>query len=778
MFERICERLPGYSEYHDRIVARHKNPSLPMSTPDSPSSLRRGRIVKTLSYIYADIIEFCQDACKIFATKRHGVRYKATAIADMFWRPFDVRYATILDRLQSHQELFRQEMQLEESLYMEQNQLKGLKELRKLRETIIQLEKFITFKFEGLEDKQPLASPVSNTPESLLLKIKTWINSPDYMRQYEKAQSLRLNGTGSWFTDSECYKTFKSFENICTDDDSEGILSLDARRILLVRGKPGYGKTVLSQILIDDLKLKYETSRSTDISRRQVLFYHFDSERLDYCTLAHAIRAVFHQLVHINRSDQDVLDSLSILIDSESSGQIFGSDEDLRQALYLLLMRIGGAVLVFDGIDECSSSNLLLQMIHDLCHDTGTKALLLSRPTLTLPRNFKCFVPLDLEYWQNAEDIRTFLTPEIGYLHADGWLGEDAGCDEICSILTAKSQSMFLWAHLMIKYLNCEVLSPSERIEAIFAEEVVEGLEKVYKRTLHALGRTFATERAKVRRMFQLMCVAERPFKVSELQTILAVTPGQVTHSSDLIVSFPNVLPKMSGGLVEVDKQGSVVFIHSSFREFMTSPTHRGRNDFAVNVNEAHLSASTLCLSYLIYDSPQGPFSGSRLPIAEALISLQREFPLAIYAANSWVYHGRLGVARANVFRDNPLAEHEPQFYSMLSILLNQRRSVTTWIETSWLSGKSPSVRSLVNELDNAPQLYSSDTRGMGVVRPGIFGDLEEFSKDLELLNSEWSHELQEYPAAIWGSSITAFNKSLFWYQTTGIPSGKISSTG
>lgn len=72
MFERICERLPGYSEYHDRIVARHKNPSLPMSTPDSPSSLRRGRIVKTLSYIYADIIEFCQDACKIFATKRHG----------------------------------------------------------------------------------------------------------------------------------------------------------------------------------------------------------------------------------------------------------------------------------------------------------------------------------------------------------------------------------------------------------------------------------------------------------------------------------------------------------------------------------------------------------------------------------------------------------------------------------------------------------------------------------------------------------------------------------
>lgn len=184
-----------------------------------------------------------------------GVRYKATAIADMFWRPFDVRYATILDRLQSHQELFRQEMQLEESLYMEQNQLKGLKELRKLRETIIQLEKFITFKFEGLEDKQPLASPVSNTPgrhhldqqhikgmilislESLLLKIKTWINSPDYMRQYEKAQSLRLNGTGSWFTDSECYKTFKSFENICTDDDSEGILSLDARRILLVRGE-------------------------------------------------------------------------------------------------------------------------------------------------------------------------------------------------------------------------------------------------------------------------------------------------------------------------------------------------------------------------------------------------------------------------------------------------------------------------------------------------------------------------------------------------------------
>ena len=48
-----------------------------------------------------------------------GTRYTPSLIADVFWKPFDSRFATLLDRIRAHQELFKTEMQLEESKYLE-----------------------------------------------------------------------------------------------------------------------------------------------------------------------------------------------------------------------------------------------------------------------------------------------------------------------------------------------------------------------------------------------------------------------------------------------------------------------------------------------------------------------------------------------------------------------------------------------------------------------------------------------------------------------------------
>lgn len=69
MFERIGSRLPSYKEHFECFVERRKRLSQSGGTSlDGAQS----RLAMTLSYVYADIIQFCQSACKMFVTKKSG----------------------------------------------------------------------------------------------------------------------------------------------------------------------------------------------------------------------------------------------------------------------------------------------------------------------------------------------------------------------------------------------------------------------------------------------------------------------------------------------------------------------------------------------------------------------------------------------------------------------------------------------------------------------------------------------------------------------------------
>jgi hypothetical protein len=74
MFERIGDRLPGYGEYCDRVLKRWSK--IP-TTEEQKTALdnRCQRLVKALTYVYADIIQFCQEACRIFSTSKKGRAY-------------------------------------------------------------------------------------------------------------------------------------------------------------------------------------------------------------------------------------------------------------------------------------------------------------------------------------------------------------------------------------------------------------------------------------------------------------------------------------------------------------------------------------------------------------------------------------------------------------------------------------------------------------------------------------------------------------------------------
>lgn len=144
MFEKIGNRLPGYAEYYERLLARHVSETSEQNTPESDiknvPKFESPRVLRVLSYIYTDLMQFCQQACQLFSTKKRGVRYKVSAVSDLFWKPFDARFKNILERIEANQALFQSEMQLEESKFAEYQFQKSQRDSRNTHEVVSQIK--------------------------------------------------------------------------------------------------------------------------------------------------------------------------------------------------------------------------------------------------------------------------------------------------------------------------------------------------------------------------------------------------------------------------------------------------------------------------------------------------------------------------------------------------------------------------------------------------------------------------------------------------------------
>jgi len=64
------------------------------------------------------------------------------------------------------------------------------------------------------------------------------------------------------------------------------------------------------------------------------------------------------------------------------------------------------------------------------------------------------------------------------------------------------ADGMFLWAKLMVNYLNSPALTPAKRLETIQHVIFPEGLEKMYDRILVFIGKQGKTERNLARNIF------------------------------------------------------------------------------------------------------------------------------------------------------------------------------------------------------------------------------------------------------------------------------------
>jgi len=173
-------------------------------------------------------------------------------------------------------------------------------------------------------------------------------------------------GTGEWFLRSENYTSWLS---------SSG-------RSLVLSGIPGAGKTYLASTIINDLR------RRKSIKDAYILYFYNSFKRLHEQTavaiMSSLLRQAFLQNPALGRPVHDLFEEH--LKQGRNSKP---SLEELRNVLCRLVGTSSRSFLVFDALDECSTTSTdhraertsFLASLSSLQHETGLSIIITTRPT-------------------------------------------------------------------------------------------------------------------------------------------------------------------------------------------------------------------------------------------------------------------------------------------------------------------------------------------------------------------------------------------------------------
>jgi hypothetical protein len=151
--------------------------------------------------------------------------------------------------------------------------------------------------------------------------------------------------------------------------------------------------------------------------------------------------------------------------------------------------------LVLDGIDEChDGAKLIDDLLSATRNGTRTKILFLSRPfTYSFPDTVQQCRQVLIGN-QSVADIRTHFNDELPKLKHK--LPEDCNLTKLIDHLVTGANGMFVWAFLMIEYLDgASSLTPSRRVKEIENITSPEHLEDVYDRMMTRIKRRYKADR-------------------------------------------------------------------------------------------------------------------------------------------------------------------------------------------------------------------------------------------------------------------------------------------
>ncbi|KAF7923808.1 uncharacterized protein EAE98_007626 [Botrytis deweyae] len=464
--------------------------------------------------------------------------------------------------------------------------------------------------------------------------VLNWVSPILHMDHHQEYKPL--GGTGEWILDHSDWKKWRQSQK---------------SRLFWLRGKMGAGKSNLVFIIISHL-LKI----CTNDQERTAFFYINNTRRVEHTKSAETIlRSLLKQLA-IQDNElllQPVVAKYDMLRDISSLHK-----EDCITLLTDIISEFRQTNIIIDGFDELEDddvrSDLLvsLKQILDGLQGAVAKIFISSRDHVnihdllhkTFPHRAEIVVARN-----NYEDIKKFITSRVQDVEdtLSKPIPEDIKRD-MESILEERSDGMFLWVHLSLKYImGMKAKNPATFVEDLktVPSDLKEAYEKLYNSLLQGQNRERIGIIQKIF-CFLLYGYHDEIFKASAFLSA-------INYKATLKLSAKDILDLCST-FIELDPETrNFRIIHFSVKEFLQTLVE-------YEFQHANAIIAADCVSYL------NDQSGRRSPSDYYVRGRRRvrggqKYNFKSYGTESWMIH----CSQAGSLRQkSPLVEILSEFWS------------------------------------------------------------------------------------------------------------------
>ncbi|WXC42265.1 hypothetical protein QX201_002045 [Fusarium graminearum] len=597
-YSKFFRKLTGMMESTSSQLAKYKQLLELLEENDlKPTPGLQCAVVTT----YEGILDFFQKIIGVFYKKTGKAKSQPIVVGNIILKPLDSTFSTLKETL------LILERRPEDANELEANNDRSSDALRELTAAIDALVESVKVEKRGQE----------RHIDAVRNDIRQWIDPPEFMRRYESMIDEMEEATAEWLFRKDQYKKWESFE-ACDEEISQG-------KVLWIHGKPGSGKSFLSASAIDLLKDSTRSDKDT-----VVLFFHFDADDPTSNTITAAYRSILAQLFQRYSNSRSMMDRFCFSM-ADSHGQKTASMFEVVDLLDLCIRTLEGrCFIILDGIDECSDSGRSLsELLTTISHCQFAKLLLFSRPTVAFLNEW---VPPHGRLGigdENSSDIHQYLERRIEAFIDRDYLPVSVQKERLLHHLTLGADGMFLWARLMIKYLDTDTMDQESRVSAIFEITMPDDLDRMYLRIIQRIQLSNSIERDWAVRVFSCLthAAAPGPFRPEELRLFLS--PNLKNHLP--LARFVQTTVRVCGALVELGSDGQIRFIHISVKEYILSQLA----DFGHPPHRAHAMCAEIYLEYMITHLPSEPLPAELHDYSTLLDA----FPLARAAVCNWMHH-------------------------------------------------------------------------------------------------------------------------------------------
>ncbi|KAF4548959.1 NACHT domain-containing protein 2 [Elsinoe fawcettii] len=257
--------------------------------------------------------------------------------------------------------------------------------------------------------------------------LRSWLQPVDPSTNYNKARSLRHDGTGDWLIKTEAFREWLS----------------TPKSFLWLYGRPGCGKTVLSSTIL---------SAISDDGKKwsKILYFYYDFADVNKQSMDSTLRTLLCQLAEM---DEQHAEAIREFWHDHNDGSRQPGKEEMYAVLRRELQAAGEVYILLDALDECTTrgaggSLSLLDWLKQLHQDVkGLRLLCTSRPESDIEESFLSWVPQESRISIRGEEVSSDIDAYVyaavrEFAGLQRWHDRPEVQDLICHTLSSKADGM------------------------------------------------------------------------------------------------------------------------------------------------------------------------------------------------------------------------------------------------------------------------------------------------------------------------------------------------